>query len=319
MKRGQARVAAVVVTHNSADVLGDCLRSLADQGETLVEVIVADNVSTDTTREIAESFADLPVRFVDVGRNGGYAAGINAGIVALDLNDLDAVLALNPDCRLRPGSLSVLTSVLNPGERGIAVPKLVNLDGSLQPSLRHTPTVGRALVESLIPGWLAGRLGLLSELNTDPKAYERPGATSWATGAAMLMSVAVLREVGLWDDSYLLYSEETEYSLRAADRGWLTWYEPAAVFEHAGGESSSNPTLAALLTINRVVLFRRRHARLHSAAYFAAVAVGEGVRAAAGRPTSRASVIALFLPSRRLKVRADFIRGTGARARELAT
>jgi GT2 family glycosyltransferase len=297
---GQARAAVVVVTHNSSDTLADCLRSL-QRGATVSEVIVADNESTDTTREIAEPFAELPVRFVEVGSNAGYSAGINAGLAALDLNRLDAVLVLNPDCRLRPGSLAVLASALSQPGRGIVVPRLVNSDGSLQPSLRRKPTIGRALFESLMPGGLAGRLGVLGELITDPKVYERPGVTAWATGAAMLLSVPMVREIGLWDESFLLYSEETEYSLRAADRGWCTWYEPAAVVEHIGGESGTNPTLASLLTVNRVLLFRRRHNRLESAAYFAAVTVGECIRAAVGRRTSRASVMALVAPSRRVR------------------
>ena len=61
----------------------------------------------------------------------------------------------------------------------------------------------------------------------------------------MLISATALAEVGSWDESYLLYSEETEYSLRAADLGWVTWYEPAAVFEHIGGESTTSPMLAS--------------------------------------------------------------------------
>jgi N-acetylglucosaminyl-diphospho-decaprenol L-rhamnosyltransferase len=297
---GQADVAVVIVTYNSADVLGGCLRSLSEQGAPLAAVVVADNASRDNTRDIAES-ADLPVLFVEVGRNAGYAAAINAGIAALDLTRLDAVLVLNPDCRVLPGALSLLTSALHQSGRGIVVPRLINPDGSLQPSLRRTPTASRALVEALLPGGLAGRLGPLGELVTDPRVYERPGVTAWATGAAMLISVSVLREVGPWDESFLLYGEETEYSLRAADKGWRTWYEPAAVFEHIGGESGTNPTLASLMTVNKVVLFRRRHNRLHSAAYFAAVAVGECIRAAVGRRTSRASIMALLQPSRRVQ------------------
>jgi hypothetical protein len=70
---------------------------------------------------------------------------------------------------------------------------------------------------------------------------------------------------------------------------------------HIGGDSETKPMFASLLTVNRVVLFRRRHNRVHSAAYFAAVAVGEGIRAAAGRPTSRASIVALLQPSRRVR------------------
>jgi GT2 family glycosyltransferase len=298
---GQARVAAVIVTYNSADVLGDCLSSLSEQGAPLAAVVVADNASKDKTRDIAEDFADLAVRVVELGRNAGYAAGVNAGLATLDLTRLDAVLVLNPDCRVLPGALSVLVSALGQSGRGIVVPRLANPDGSLQPSLRRKPSVGRALVEALLPGGLAGRLGSLGELVTAPRVYERPGVVAWATGAAMLLSVSALREVGPWDESFLLYSEETEYSLRAADKGWHTWYEPAAVFEHLGGESSTNPTLASLMTINRVRLFRLRHNRLHSAAYFTAVAVGECIRAAAGRRTSRASIGALLRPSRRVR------------------
>jgi N-acetylglucosaminyl-diphospho-decaprenol L-rhamnosyltransferase len=298
---GHAQVAAVIVTYNSANVLGGCLRSLSEQGAPLAAVVVADNASRDNTREIAEDSADLPVRFVELGRNAGYAAAINAGIATLDLTRLDAVLVLNPDCRVLPGTLSVLASALRQTGRGIAVPRLINPDGSLQPSLRRTPTACRALVEALLPGGLAGRLGPLGELVTDPRVYERPGVTAWATGAAMLISVSALREVGPWDESFLLYGEETEYALRAADKGWRMWYDPAAVFEHIGGDSGTNPTLASLLTVNKVVLFRRRHNRLHSAAYFAAVAVGECIRAAAGRRTSRASIVALLQPSRRVR------------------
>ncbi|GFG54425.1 glycosyl transferase family 2 [Mycolicibacterium agri] len=296
-----ARLAAVIVTYNSADVIGDCLRSLSEQTPPPDSVIVVDNASKDESRVIAAEFADIAVQVIELGQNTGYAAAVNAGLAALDLNTLDAVLVLNPDCRVRAGALNVLASALQEEGRGIAVPRLVNPDGSLQPSLRREPTVGRALVEALLPGRLAGRLGSLGELVTDPSAYERAGVTAWATGAAMLLSVAALREVGPWDESFLLYSEETEYSLRASDKGWLTWYEPAAVFEHIGGESGSNPMLASLMTVNKVALFRRRHNRLHSAAFFIAVAVGESIRMATGRRTSRASVAALLQPSRRVR------------------
>ena len=298
---GPLRVAAVIVTYNSADVLGDCLCSLAEQETPMAAVVVADNASSDKTRDIAEDFAALPVRVVELGRNAGYAAGVNAGIAALDLTSLDAVLVLNADCQVLPGALAILASALRQSGHGIVVPRLVLPDGSTQLTLRRRPTVGRALVEALLPGDLAGRVGSLGEVVTDPRVYERAGVTAWATGAAMLLSVSALREIGPWDESFLLYSEETEYCLRAADKGWLTWYEPAAVFRHIGGASDTDPTLASLMTVNKVVLFRRRHNRLHSAAYFAAITVGECIRAATGRRTSRASATALLRPSRRVR------------------
>jgi GT2 family glycosyltransferase len=114
----------------------------------------------------------------------------------------------------------------------------------------------------------------------------------------MLISVEAMREIGPWDESFFLYSEETEFTLRAADLGWTLWYEPAAVMEHIGGDSGTNPTLASLVVVNKVRLYRKRHNVFASAAYFLAMFLGESVRALGGRRTSRATVAALLRPSR---------------------
>ncbi len=292
-------VATVVVTYNSAAVLKDCLLSLAGgfQGVHLAEVLVADNASADDSVTIAESVSGLPLRVVRVGSNAGYAAGINAAIRELDTLAIDAVLVLNPDTRLRPGSVAVLAGALRTPGRGIVVPRLLNPDGTLQPSLRRKPTVTRALAEALIGGNRAGRLG---ELIIDPEPYRRPGPAAWATGAVMLISTTMIREIGPWDESFLLYAEEVEFALRAADHGWVLWYEPDAVVEHIGGESGTNPMLAALLAVNRVRLFRSRRGPLAGAAFYIAVTTGELIRAAAGRRTARAAAVALLRPSRRV-------------------
>jgi N-acetylglucosaminyl-diphospho-decaprenol L-rhamnosyltransferase len=291
------RIGVVIVTYNSADVLEGCLDSLRSQ-QVEVAVAVADNDSRDDSVAIAER-AGLPLRVVRMGRNAGFAAGINAGVDALDAAGVDAVFVMNPDCRLRPDTLLRLAAALREPGRGIAVPRLLNPDGSLQPSLRNAPTVRGAIAESIIGGTRAGRIGTLGELVTDHRRYERPGPAVWATGAAMLISAATLRDVGRWDESFLLYSEETDFALRAADRGWTLWYEPAAVVEHIGGDQAKNPTLAALAEINRVRLFRRRHNPVVALAYHAAVAAGAAIRALAGRHTSRASLAVLLIPSRR--------------------
>jgi N-acetylglucosaminyl-diphospho-decaprenol L-rhamnosyltransferase len=295
-----ARIAVVIVTFNSAGVLRGCLRSLATpDGVHLSAVVVADNASRDDCVAVAEAATDLPIRTVQLGRNAGYAAAINAAVDTLDLRKLDAVFVMNPDCRLRPDTLHRLARALRQPGRGIAVPLLLNPDGSLQPSLRRNPTVGRALAEAVIGGDRAGRIGTLGELVMDPREYDHPGPAMWATGAAMLLSADAIRELGPWDESFLLYSEETEYCLRAAEQGWTTWYEPAAVVEHIGGESDTNPTLYALMVANKVRLFRRRRPAPAGAVYYLAVVLGEAIRAAAGRRTSRAAVAALLQPSRR--------------------
>jgi N-acetylglucosaminyl-diphospho-decaprenol L-rhamnosyltransferase len=294
-----ARIGAVIITYNSSAVLGECLRALGETKDVqLATIVVADNASRDDSVAIARAAAQtLPVHVVETGRNAGYAAAINAGIAAMDLDQLDAVLVLNPDCSVRPDTLFLLWEALQRPGFGIAAPRLVNPDGSLQPTLRRTPTLRRALAEAVL-GKLAGRG--LGELVTDPVEHGKAGPAAWVTGAALLISVATVREIGPWDESFLLYSEETEYILRAADRGRRLWYEPAAEVEHVGGESGTNPTLAALLVVNKVELFRRRHNAASGAAYYTIVLLGESLRALAGRRISRAAVVWLLRPSRRI-------------------
>lgn len=298
-------VGVVIVTYNSADVLGTCLASLVGgrDGIRLTDVVIADNASADDSVAVATAYADrLPVRVVELGRNAGYAAGINAGIAELGAQ-VDAVMILNPDITVRPGAIALLAAELAEPARGIAVPRLVNPDGSLQPSLRRLPTVAAAIAESVIGGRRAERIGRLSEKIIDPGRYEHAGSAVWATGAAMLVSMEASRDIGQWDESLLLYSEETDFALRAGDRGWHLWYQPAAVMEHISGDAFvTNPTLNALLMVNKVRVFRRRHGRLSGFAYHAALTFGTVVRAAAGSRTAHAAMVALVRPSRRLRV-----------------
>jgi N-acetylglucosaminyl-diphospho-decaprenol L-rhamnosyltransferase len=300
----EPKIGLVIVTYNSAGVLAGCLASLPEgaRGVRLTEVVVADNDSADDSLRIAKENTDLPVRTVQLGRNAGYAAGFNAGVDVL--GDCDAVVLMNPDCRLRPGSLAALAGALSVPGRGIAAPRLVNSDGSLQPTLRRMPSVRGALAEAVLGGERAGRLGL-GELIFDERAHQTAGEPAWTTGCLLMMSSAVLAEAGRWDESFLLYSEETEFIFRARDRGWTLWYEPAALVEHIGGESDTHPGLAALLTVNKVTLFRRRTGRLHAAAYFLAILLGESIRALTGRRTARAAVTALLRPSRRISTLAE--------------
>jgi N-acetylglucosaminyl-diphospho-decaprenol L-rhamnosyltransferase len=298
------KIAVVIVTYNSAAVLDSCLRSLPSDGVDLRSVVVADNGSRDDSLTVAKAISNLPILTVELGRNAGYAAAINAGVDAMDTRGLDAVLVLNPDCVLRPDTIRLLWRALERPGCGITVPRLIESDGRLQPSLRRTPTIGRALAEAIL-GSRAGRVGSLGELVTDPRAYETPSRVAWATGAAMLISTEAMAQIGSWDESFLLYSEETEFALRAADRGWATWYEPAAVIKHAGGEAHLNPKLAGLVIVNKVALFHRRHGAVSSAMFYVVVLLGESVRALTGRPIARAAVAALLRPVSRTRVLAD--------------
>jgi N-acetylglucosaminyl-diphospho-decaprenol L-rhamnosyltransferase len=300
------KIAVVIITHNSADVIGGCLAAIPDgaAGTELTDVIVIDNASTDDSVRIARKVAALPIQVIELDTNAGYAAGFNVGVGACAEPEPDAVLVINPDCRLRPGTLAIMARALSAPGRGIVAPRLLNSDGTLQPTLRRIPTVSGALAEALMGGKLAGRIGL-GELLFDQNSHDRAGRAAWATGAALLISWQVVADVGPWNESFLLYSEETDFIFRAADRGWTMWYEPTAVVDHRGGESGTNPNLAALVTVNKVKFYRSRHGKAASAAYSFATLLGASLRAALGRKTARASLAALLRPSRRISSLAE--------------
>lgn len=286
----------VVVTWNSAEHVAALLHSLPDAvaGVDSWGLFVADNGSTDGTCDLVRRLAPQAT-VVPVGRNAGFAAGINAATAAA--RPSRAVLLLNPDVRLRPGSVRQLLDTLALPSTGIAVPRLVDADGELAPSLRREPTLLRIVGEALLGGDRAGRFHRLGEVVTDHRRYDRPTTADWATGAVMLVSRACLEALGGFDESFFLYSEETDFALRARDAGFRLRYAPDAVAVHEGGESNTSPRLYALLTANRVRLYGRRHGRLATTAFWAALLIGEAARAVAGRATSRAAVKALLRPT----------------------
>ncbi|MER7561388.1 glycosyltransferase family 2 protein [Streptomyces sp. NPDC097941] len=287
-------VAVIVVTWNSAEVLPGFLAALPDGMAGLDwRLVVADNDSADDTVELLGKLApDATV--VQTGRNAGYAAGVNAALKAVDPGDV--ALICNPDIRMRQGCAKRLVDSLGDGV-GIAVPLLYE-EGRDTPhySLRRESSVLRALGEAVIGNRRAGRFPWLSELVTDPDAYRRPTRADWATGALMAISAECRAACGPWDESFFLYSEETEYCLRARDLGHATQLEPSAEAVHLGGDSQVSPRLWALLTLNRVRLYRRRHGAVPTACFRAAVLLRETSRAVLGRRASRAAVAALLRP-----------------------
>jgi GT2 family glycosyltransferase/glycosyltransferase involved in cell wall biosynthesis len=293
------QLTVALVTFDSEAVLPGCLASLeaATAGIGPWHLVVADNASTDGSVALVEA-RHPEATIVRLDRNRGYAAGVNAAVAAAP--GAGPVLILNPDVRLEPEALVRLLRGLHRPGTGIAVPRLEDGDGNVLKSLRREPTVLRAFGQAVL-GERAGRVPSLGETVTRGRSYARPVTTDWATGAAMLIARECLDAVGPWDESFFLYSEETDFCLRARDAGFAVRLIPDAGAIHLGGESQSSPRLWSMLTVNRVDLYRRRHGAAASAAFAGAVALGEAVRAlqAGDAERHRAALRALFRPSDR--------------------
>lgn len=285
----------VVVTYNSALLVADLVASLpAGMDGVPWRLVVVDNASGDDSIDAVRRVAP-DAEVVALDRNVGYAAGINAGVAAAGVGR--AVLVLNPDVRLAPGCVPTLLATLDRPGVGVAVPRLLDGDGVLVRSMRREPTVMRALGDAVFGAQRAGRFATLGEIVTDESQYDRPQATDWAEGSTQLISPECWEACGPWDESFFLYSEETDFYLRVGDRGLTTQYVPAALAVHLGGESTRSPVLWSMLVANRVKLFAGRHGRFRSAAFWATVLVRELSRAALGTATSRRAVRTLLSPT----------------------
>jgi GT2 family glycosyltransferase len=285
-------IGVVVVTFDSADVVVGLLDSLpAGLGDLPWDVVVVDNGSGDGTVDAVRSNAPSAT-VVESPRNGGYAAGINLGVT--HLGPRAAYLLVNPDVRLEPDCVPRLLAALRRTGAGIAVPLLLDRNGEVIASRRREPSVGRALADAVLGAERAGRLGAWGEVVTRREAYRSEGRTDWAEGSTQLVSAECWDAVGPWDESYFLYSEETDFALRARDAGLGTWFVPDARAVHLEGGSADNPRLWRLLVVNRVRLYARRHGRVSTAAFWAVLVGREASRALLGRPTSRAALRALL-------------------------
>ena len=279
----------VIVTYNSIQVIGDLLDSLPAAAAGLIyDVVVVDNGSTDGTPDFVEARGGCRVvRSV----NTGYAGGINRGVRAAKL--AAAILILNPDVRLHAKSVAPLVTALEDPQVGIVVPQVRSRSGSIELSLRREPSPLRGLGLN----WTG--LAILSEYFTRSSDYDTPRTVDWALGAVILMSRKCYETVGGWDESFFLYSEETDVCLRARDAGFLTRYEPSSVAVHIGGQSGRDRRTHAMQIINRVRLYRRRHGRLASWCYFSLTVVSELSWLLRGHAHSWYAVTALLWPSRR--------------------
>jgi N-acetylglucosaminyl-diphospho-decaprenol L-rhamnosyltransferase len=284
-----ADLVVVIVAHNSAHVLGDLLDSLpAALGDLEADVVVVDNASTDGTADLAAARGDCHlVR----SANTGYAGGINRGV--REFPTASAILALNPDVVMAEKSIPPLIEALSEPGIGIVAPQIRSPAGELEFSLRREPTLLRAI------GLTKTRLPVFSEYVSPSSAYLAPRTVDWAVGAVLAMSRACYEALGGWDESYFLYSEEVDFSLRGRDAGWLTRYEPGSAAIHIGGQSGRNSATNAMQVINRVRLYRRRHPGPASWCYFALSVASELSKIARGHPQSRAAVLALLRPRRR--------------------
>ncbi len=240
-------VSIVIVNWNTRALLADCLRAIEGAAAGLrVETIVVDNGSSDGSLEMLRSTFPW-VRLIEAGDNLGFARANNLGIRAAQGRYL---FLLNSDTVPAAGSITALVAFAEEQPRaGIVAPRLVYPDGSDQPSWAAFPTLG------------AEMRGVNVRLRRPlPNRAGRPAfTTDWITGAALLCRREMFDDIGLFDEAFFMYSEETDLCLRARRKGWLVCMVDDVTVVHVGGGSASRNNLRQLhlLYENKILYFAK--------------------------------------------------------------
>src|SRR5437762_5518039 len=229
--RRSAEVSVIVVTYHSGETIADCLESIAAGGAS-AETVVVDNASTDGTVALAsEHLRDG--RLLANPINVGFARAANR---AWPQTCAPYVLLLNPDSQLRPGTIRALLDFAESHPRAAVIgPRILNPDGSLQHSCFRFPSLTMA-----VTGFFGLRpLDSPENGRYRLEEYERAHQVEHLLGACLLVRRASADEIGLLDESFYMYFEETDWCYRAHQAGWECWYTPAATVVHCGAHSTS--------------------------------------------------------------------------------
>jgi GT2 family glycosyltransferase len=146
---------------------------------------------------------------------------------------------LNSDTRLHPGALAALAGYLESHPRvGMVGPRLVNPDGTLQPSVYPTPAPVAELLRWTSLAAVAARMPGLRDRYFLRWSHERAASVGWLVGAALAIRKEAFDEVGGFDTSFFMYSEEVDLAYRLGKAGWEVHFVPAATVTHFGGAST---------------------------------------------------------------------------------
>lgn len=258
METGAPRISAIIVTYDSAQTIASCLgclkESLAGRDG---EIIVVDNASGDDTREIVRG-AGPECRLVEMPDNRGFAAGVNAGIAR---SRGRYVLLVNPDLFLNARCVDGMVEFLESREdAGAAGPALVYPGGGRQPSCRRYPTF-RAVLSSQFPfltKWIWKEI--LAHYLMSDTALSGPLEVVWLMGACILIRRDALEDVGVLDDGFFLYREDTDWCVRARNKGWKVFFLPGLEAVHQYARKSSKGMNRHLLWhLGSMLRFYRKH------------------------------------------------------------
>jgi GT2 family glycosyltransferase len=269
-------LSVIVVTHNRTALALETLRSARGAVDQIdVEWHVVDSGSVEPTADAIER--ELPDVFVTRAGNDGFAAANNRALLRAKGR---YVLLLNPDVEVASGTLDGLVGALDDRpEVGMASVTQRTPGGGLEFSIRRDPSPLRTVTEALAPGRLSRRCGW-GEIEARSQHYRSESSAHWLCGAFLIARAEAVRDVGLLDDRFFLYSEETDWCYRCRRSGWDVRHLPVMdVIHHRS--LSYPPQLLAQLSHSRILFAHKHFGRSGATRMRAAVALRHLIRAGA--------------------------------------
>lgn len=263
-------LAVVVISTNEAHWLGPCLRSVFEHaGGVELDVVVADNMSTDGTRELVER--DFPQARVVQCENRGFGHANNRG---WETTDSRYVLFLNPDTEVLDGSFDELVAWMDAHPAAaVAGVKQVLPGGTIYPTVRRFPSPVRAVGQALGADRLPSRLAApFRERELDLARYDEEFSCDWVIGSFMFCRSSVLRQTGVFDERFFIYSEEVDLCLRIRQAGHEVIHRPAmTIVHHLHSGAEMSPRMQRQNAWSEVLYGRKHFSGLRRAIFVGAV------------------------------------------------
>lgn len=230
---GLGAVTAVVLNWNQAELTIRSVEGLVADGVPASRIVVVDNASDDGSPDRLASALGA-CRLLRLSENVGFARGNNAGAREMPA---DAYLFVNSDAFVhRRGSVAALVGALDRPDVGVVVPRLLNEDLTLQPSVLPSRRPSVALL----------RASGLSRLV--PNRFQPHCGTHWdhrssreiecAIGPVMLVRGSLWDELGGFSETAFMYAEDLDLCMSATEHGYAVWFCAEAEFKHVGGGST---------------------------------------------------------------------------------
>jgi GT2 family glycosyltransferase len=218
----------VIISYNTQKLTVDCIKSIISSKPKLkYEIIVVDNASTDESVPQIQKILKSPHQLITNKYNRGFAVANNQGIKSAKA---EHILLLNSDTKVLKDSLDKLYEfAYYTSDCAAVVPKLLNPDKSVQPSVFRSQTIPRAIKQY----WLNQK----TILDKYAPKTTKPTKVEVAAMAAFLITPRALRRVGMLNPSYFMYYEDFDYCRRIKKYGLSLYYLPDAQIIHYHGAS----------------------------------------------------------------------------------